>query len=380
MRRDRRQHHGAQQVAVALGHADSDLRGDSLLTALSRLPLLERPDGYGEDIDRAHSVMLSDAAVEEKKAALMRWFGRHQPCVFAKLAARADAHPALDVCWINDSDLDQGADHVRRRLQDARVTWKRRAAEGRTSSLQVMFNSARLAYAPPSPELVHVMLVLIGLYLQEWAPLEADTICLEGIPLHRPDGTLELYAASMTTFFTGAHLTRVHDHRVPGGVLLNINAVGHHTWASYDTCQFPDRAAAIHRSHETARRSVGNGGLGHPDRLSTTWHVRPGKGNEPIDGPRRPGYVPSDSDPERYGALYHIDVTVSSLYADPTSLSGPSLPPEIEKWTMMLDYFTVEETPDYHNAALLHGVPVTPDQAHSAPWEPEPRSVTEREF
>jgi hypothetical protein len=371
-------------MAVALGHPSgpngAGPQEDPLLTALRRLPLRKRPDGYGQDIDQAHLVLLSDAAVEEKKATLMRWFGRHQPCVFAKLAARANAHPALDVCWIDDSDLDQGTDHVRQRLQEARATWKRRAAEGRTSSLQVMFNSTRLAYAPPSPELVRVMLVLTGLYLREWAPLEADTICLDGIPLRRPDGALQLYAASMTTFFTGAHLTRTHDHRVPGGVLLNINAVGHHTWASHDVGRFPTPTAAVRRSHDTARRSVGNGGIGHPDRLSTTWHVRPGESNEPINSPRRPGYVPPDSDPERYGSLYHIDVTVSSLYADPAPLTGPSLPPGIEKWTMMLDYFTTEDTPAYHNAALLHGIPITPDQAHGAPWKPEPRSVTERAF
>ncbi|MBT2468889.1 hypothetical protein J7E97_13635 [Streptomyces sp. ISL-66] len=358
----------------------ADPTDDPLLTALARLPRSERPEGYGEDIDHAHQVLLSDAAVDEKKAALMLWFGRHQPCVFAKVAARANAHPALDVCWIDDTDLDRGAGHVWQRLQEARAAWKRRATEGLTSSLQVMFNSARLAHTPAGPELVDVMLILTGLYLPEWAPLEADTICLDGIPLRRPDGALELYAASMTTFFTGAHLTRTHDHRVPGGVLLNINAVGHHTSASYDTGQFPNRGAAVRRSRDTARRSVGNGGIGHPDRLRSTWHVRPGGSNEPLDSPRRPGYVPPDSDPERYGSLYHIDVTVNSLYADPEPLTGASLPPGIEKWTMMLDYFTAGETPAYHNAALLHGIPIPPDEAHGAPWKPEPRSGTELVF
>jgi hypothetical protein len=384
MRCDRRQDPGAPPVAPALarppGSGGTDRPADPLLAALGRLPNVQRPEGCGEDIDRAHRVLLSDAAEEEKRTALAQWFGRHQPCVFAKLAARADAHPVLDVCWIGDGDLDQGADHVRRRLQDARTAWKQRAAEGRTSSLQVMFNSARLAYAPPGPELLAVMLLLTGLYLPEWAPLEADTICLDGIPLRRPDGALELYAASMTTFFTGAHLTRAHDHRVPGGVLLNVNAVGHHARAGHDAGRFATQAAAVRNSHAIARRSVGNGGIGHPDRLGSTWHVRPGPGGEPVGGARRPGYVPPDSDPERYGSLYHIDVTVGSLYADPTPLTGASLPPGIEKWTMMLDYFTAEETPGYHNAALLHGMPITQEQAHSAPWQPTLRSVVEREF
>ncbi len=48
----------------------------------------------------------------------------------------------------------------------------------------------------------------------------------------------KLFAASTTAFFTGAHLTRAHDHRVPGGMLFNVNAVGHHTRAAHDAGRF----------------------------------------------------------------------------------------------------------------------------------------------
>jgi hypothetical protein len=355
--------------------------GDLLLDALGRLVPGAPHRSFGADIDEAHEVLLSAASREQKEAVLLRWFGRHQPCVFARVAARSDARPALDVCWIDDADLDRGTRHVQERLQRARTEWKQRAAAGLTSSLQVMFNSERLAYAVPGPELVDALLMLTDLYLPEWAPVEADTICLDGIPLRRPGGQLELFAASMTTFFTGAHLTRAHDHRVPGGVLLNVNAVGHHTRASYDAGQFTCPAAAVERSHQTALRSVGNGGIGHPDGHSSTWHIRPGQaGGYGQRSSRRPGYVPPDAAPERYGSLYHIDVTVSSQYADPNPFTPPVPPAVPEEWTMMLDYFTAEETPGYHNPALMSGLSIPPDQAHDAPWRPEPRPSSRREF
>jgi hypothetical protein len=47
---------------------------------------------------------------------------------------------------------------------------------------------------------------------------------------------------------------------------------------------------------------------------------------------------------------------------------------------MMLDYFTAEESPAYHNAALMTGMPVEPGQLHDAPWPPEPRPNSRREF
>ncbi|WP_167573951.1 hypothetical protein [Kitasatospora cheerisanensis] len=376
MRRTGGQDLAAPAVAAA---AESD---DPLTAALDRLVPDAPGHGFGADIDEAHTVLLSAAASrEEKEAALRRWFGGHQPCVFAKVAARPDADPALDICWVDEEDLARGAEHVEKLLQQARERWKLRALAGRTSSLQVMFNSARLAHARPGPELLEVFRLLVGLYLPEWAPIAADTICLDGVPLRRPDGRLELFAASMTVFFTGAHLTRAHDHRVPGGMLLNVNAVGHHTQAAHDAGRFRTHAEAVRNSHGTALRSVGNGGIGHPTGHSSTWHLG---GDRPtgygLRRPPRPGHLPADADPERYGSLYHIDVTVSSYYADPTPFPPPAAGPAPDEWTMMLDYFTAEESPAYHNAALMTGLPIGPEQLHDAPWRPEPRPNSRREF
>ncbi|MFF0390482.1 hypothetical protein ACFYS8_17590 [Kitasatospora sp. NPDC004615] len=371
---------GKSLAAPALAAAAED--GDPLTAALDRLVPGGPEHGFGADIDEAHAVLLSAAASpEDKEAALRRWFGRHQPCVFAKVASRPGADPALDICWVTEEDLALGSEHVEKLLQQARERWKLRALEGRTSSLQVMFGSARLAHARPGPELVEVFRLLVGLYLPQWAPIEADTICLDGVPLRRPDGSIELFAASMTVFFTGAHLTRAHDHRVPGGMLLNINAVGHHTQAAHDAGRFRTHAEAVRNSHGTALRSVGNGGIGHPAGHGSTWHLG---GSRPtgygVRRPPRPGHLPADADPERYRALYHIDVTVSSYYADPTPYPPPAGEPAPDEWTMMLDYFTADESPAYHNAALMAGLPIGPGQLHDAPWRPESRPNSRREF
>jgi hypothetical protein len=70
----------------------------------------------------------------------------------------------------------------------------------------------------------------------------------------------------------------------------------------------------------------------------------------------RPGFIPDDVDPTRYGSLYHIDVTVPTVFGD---ASEPAAPLETEDyWPMMLDYLTTERVPGYHHAAIMRGCPV----------------------
>jgi hypothetical protein len=126
----------------------------------------------------------------------------------------------------------------------------------------VLFNSKYLAAAAPSPALVELCCLLVGLYAPEHAPVLPDTIYLDSLPLRRPDGTLELFTANITVFFTGAHLTAMHDHRCPGGVLFNLNGVGHYTYCQLDAGRYPTLEEALKRSHRSAIRSVGTGGIG----------------------------------------------------------------------------------------------------------------------
>jgi hypothetical protein len=345
-----------------------------LLSGLPRSTLTE----YGQDIDAAHETLLRDGDRAAKRTALLAWLARWQPCVFGRIAARPGADAGLDVCIVDATDLDRGWEHVGQRVQQARHAWKDHALDGRTSSLQVLFTCPELAGAAPSAAMLELLCQLVGVYLPERAPIHPDRLYLDSLPLRRRDGAIEMFLANVTVFFAGAHLTAFHDHRAPGGVLLNINAIGHHTAAMTDRGRRESPAAVLERMHATALRSVGNGGIGHPERLASTWHLD--KDEQPLPPHRtgRPAQVPDGVDPQRYGGRYHVDVAVPSLFADPT----PMTPADQYQngWTNMLDYFTEERLPPYHHPALMHGCPVSAEHTQTNLWPPGDRSPAARAF
>lgn len=159
-----------------------------------------------------------------------------------------------------------------------------------------------------------------------------------------------------------------HDHRAPGGVLLNINAVGHYANVLAIRGIASDFEDAVTRSRELAVRSVGNGGIGCASQPSSTRHRRVA-GATSHQPARRPSYVPQDADPNRYAADYHSDVFIPSA-----ALAGgdPRCPFAGAKWpNMLLDYLTPDELPpDHYNYALMRGHPVEAGAKYHNPWGP----------
>ncbi|SDI16784.1 hypothetical protein SAMN05192558_101330 [Actinokineospora alba] len=141
---------------------------------------------------------------------------------------------------------------------------------------------------------------LASLYLVEWTPVRPDVIYTEAIPLRGSDGIARLFKGSVQLFHTGAHLRRHHDRRMPGGLLISVNGPGHYANALvvrglYET--LTDASTFVRRM---AARSIGAGGLGSDDALSTTWHR---------------DTCPADRDTARwFSAAYHLDVFVHGWF------------------------------------------------------------------
>jgi hypothetical protein len=347
----------------------------SLARQIEALPQLPPETSLGADIDAANRILLDPAVDEQaKRTELLAWIGRRQPCLFGRLAAHeakgtaASKGLGINVCWISESDIADGADAVSAKIQHERRAWKDRAEVGAASGFLIMFNSAKLAFARPSRELLDLCLVVSNLYLVEHAPIRPDVIYTEAIPLRDADGQLGLFKAGCNIFYGGAHRTLNHDRRVPGGLLFSMNSPGHYANSLALRGLTPDFEEAVDFVRETAFRSIGNGGISHPAAASTSWHNRRIDGTE-LDERRRPAYVPPDFDPQRYSASYHTDVLVpTEVTIDDRLIDRPAEDGEV--WSfLILDYFSSALfPPDHVNYALFRSHPIEDCDKYHNPW------------
>jgi len=337
---------------------------------IADLPQLPPSTSLGDDIDEIHPLLLDpDVPEDEKRAALWRWCGRSQPCMFGRLASRGAKHLEADLCWIHAWELAEPRWRVADKVQRARRAWKDRAEQGESSGFLIMFNHPGLAHAAPSAEFVEFSRLLSDLYLVEHAPVEADVIYTEAVPLRMPDGQLTVFKAGCNIFHPSGHTTRNHDRRIPGGVMFSMNSPGHYANSLVTRDLDWTFDEAIKHVRTTAMTSIGNGGIGCPVTGSTSWHNRTGDAPVDGDGPRRPSHVPGDANSARYAALYHTDVLVATdVMSDPRPAREPFTGHEV--WPhLILDYITDEQFPaDHVNYGLFHGHPIEDCGKYHNPW------------
>ena len=62
--------------------------------------------------------------------------------------------------------------------------------------------------------------------MPECYPIKEDVIYTESVTFQDKDG-LKIYKAGVNVCYSSAHRTRNHDRRIPGGILISVNAPGH---------------------------------------------------------------------------------------------------------------------------------------------------------
>lgn len=352
---------------------DLQTRERDLPTMIADLEQLPSDASLGPDIDAANNILLSPyVRTDEKVQAFRDWAGRNQPCLFGRLGSKT-AEPqnkglGMHICWITEADIAKGADHIAARIQHDRRAWKDAAEQGEASGFVIVLNSLYLARALPSRALLDVSLFVANLYLLEHAPIQADTIYTEAVPLRQEDGQLTLFKAGCNFFYGGAHRTRNHDRRVPGDLAISVNSPGHYANSLVRRGLSASLESATAFVRETAYRSVGNGGIGHPEAYSTSWHHgTPAECR--VNSAKRPPHTAPERNPNRYAATYHTDVLVpTDVTTDAEITNGPS--PHGEVWPhLILDYISVERfDPTHVNYGLFHGHPVDDADKYHNPW------------
>lgn len=348
-----------------------------LAVILDNLPQRDPGQSFGQDIDAAHVVLLDPAATPEaKKTALLAWIQKFQPCLFGRLAARqsmgtsASKGLAIDIALVEERDLEEGEARVASVIRSCRRTWKDRASRGESSAFLILFNSRKLAYTLPSEELATVCQYLAALYLQEVGIVERDVVYTEAVPLADDDGNWALFKASTQLFYSGAHLMRNHDRRFPGGVAIVVNGPGHYARSLIRRSLESDYAKAVDFVAQTAMRSIGNGGISHPGKLSSSWH----------HGPATGGATGGAARAAIYAAVYQVDVLVQ---ADVVTDPGPRFtgPRSEDVWgAMHLEYISTKATPAVDpDFGWFNGLPVEEPARYQNPWLPR-RAENSPEF
>jgi len=358
--------HAAQDLAREYTSLDID-------ELLARLPQQPAETSFGADIDEANRLLLEQGlSVAEKEQSFRKWLGsRFQPCLLGRLGSKDQQGISYDICWIDRATLARGSQHVRSVLQKRRRHWKERTREGLTHGLLVMFNAPELAFARPGPEFLEACQQLSDLYLVEHAPVEPDLIYTEAVPLQLDNRQLQLFKATVGLFYTGAHRTRAHDRRVPGGLMIQVVSVGQLANSLVMRGVDPTLEQAVKKMQDLALRSIGNGGRGHEGTLSTSWHNlgepwRPA--TCPI--PHRPRYVPENFSARRYSALYHSDVLIpSAVTLDARVDLGRH---GVEVWSdLRIDYFHVGRLDSsQHDHGMFDGHPIRAEALYHNPWPP----------
>jgi hypothetical protein len=285
----------------------------SLLSMIEDLEVCDPSATFGSDIDAAQAAIFGGTATAAEKAQiLLDWAARFQPCLFGRLGSKGLKGLAIDVCWLDEGDIGMGEAHLCAKLRQARRMWKDRAAEGVAHGMLVMFSHRRLAFARPSFKLLTACQRISDLYFVEHAPIECDVIYTEAMPLRGARG-LSLFKAGANVFYPSAHGTFNHDRRIPGGVVISINSPGHYANSLVQRGLCATLGSAVEHVMDLTLRSIGNGGIGHPGKRSTSWHNRERDSlvlAARCPTKRLPNYVPDDYSRQTYSALYHTDVLV----------------------------------------------------------------------
>jgi hypothetical protein len=184
---------------------------------------------FSKDIEIANEVLLFPYSRDvERREALENWLqGRHQPCLFGRIAAK---NKGIHYCFLTTEDLLKSDDHVRDKIAASRALWKQRALRGEPRhGFMLSICDPRIALANPDEALRQ-----FALRVQELAgwvgrvDINNNQIVDEWLYLRNPKKEEIVRFTFSVDFFASAGDNRWwHDHRIPGGLAFTANSLGH---------------------------------------------------------------------------------------------------------------------------------------------------------
>jgi hypothetical protein len=181
---------------------------------------------FSDDIVACHKLLFHpETSRDDKAAAVARWLGESQPCLFGRMEAKRNA---LAFCILTENDLERSDQEIRKTIQQERREWKRRALSGDSHAFLIVAISESIAHARRGPMLRDVATRLCELYLDEVAidEIHHDDLMLK---IERDGDEMEWrhWKVGVNYFSAQGDGLWWHDHRLPGGMAFSMNSVGH---------------------------------------------------------------------------------------------------------------------------------------------------------
>jgi hypothetical protein len=76
--------------------------------------------GFTEEVSSANNRLFEAREGDAARMVISEWIGQHQPCLFGRMAARADL---IEFCILSEADLRGDRTALRDKIQEARKEW-----------------------------------------------------------------------------------------------------------------------------------------------------------------------------------------------------------------------------------------------------------------
>lgn len=303
---------------------------------------------FSDDMAVAHAELIRAGADSERRKSMSKWLSAHQPCLFGRDAAKRDR---VEYCFLTDDDLVRGDRHVGACIAEARLQWRRRAQAGETSAFVVSVVSKLVSIAEPNQALFDFAQRLAELYLCRSVP--ANKIVHD---------ELFLVASECRSWKVGVNFFGAQgdgrwwkDHRIPAGIALSMNSVGHLACVRRLQKEAPqtDQRYGLDAALMIAMQLIAGTTPGCDGR--NTWL------HSIADHPEQPNVECPVQLPKaleglnrcEYGGLYHTDHTLPSVYFSPSE-RRPDVR-KIENLDLTYLFHDSPANPDFH--AMGQGLP-----------------------
>jgi hypothetical protein len=288
---------------------------------------------FSPGVQACHGVLFrSGASRAEMEKAINDWLAAEQPCRFGQMEAKQGR---LAFCLLTENDLYRGDDHIRARIEEDRVAWKRRALDGDSHGFIIVAVSPQIARATVGPEFRRLACHLCGLYLgrddQDVSFHDSLLLAIQngGEPERRE------WKVGVNFFAAQGDGKWWRDHRFPGGIAYSMNSVGHMARCRAEEMIRRDATLAaelaevprdrlVYWALPMAMRTIG---IRQPESTRGTWLIERGQCVEDREPPTYEvrervfrelvGYSEN-----RYHGSYHTDETIPSPYFD-TAITTP---------------------------------------------------------
>jgi hypothetical protein len=336
--------------------------------------------GFTAEIENATRKILDEPVTAV--ATLQAWLTQHQPCLFGRIAARLNL---MEYCLLRHEDLMRPDDEIQKKIQLARTNWTRHAFDGSRSGFLILATSPTLSNALPDHTLKTLAQRICSLYLL--TEVSADHIYLDDIFLEKPGPSRTTWRWRAGVNFFGAQGDRRWwaDHRIPGGIALSVNSVGHMVkagqvgramrelnarlslpsdeWAASNLDSL-DGALAL------AMRTISQAALTMSGRATALMPIE----SLPDDAPSCPVDLPdplAQANYCQYRGYYHTDITIPSEYFEAEVARPDSIRSRMLDFTYLFDKRVTN--PDY--VTMAEGQPIRADAIQAAS---RPSSLSKR--